>query len=189
MARLHKFPTPLSSAAEQVYLAGLALGYGSEDDAGMVRMYYPDPVSKASQKSESANQNQESNKKLVLDLLSSIHLCGAAEAIAFAHSLGLELNQFSNLVNAAAGGSRVFQERGPEMMKGLQSQSKKNWTSENQADTTESTITKLSQVVQAARDLNCPLYLGNAALNLFLFWKRNGWGESIDASIVKFWGD
>ncbi|KAF1981797.1 hypothetical protein K402DRAFT_398192 [Aulographum hederae CBS 113979] len=40
-ARAQGFPLPLASAAEQLYLAGAAQGYGLEDDSGLVRMFLP----------------------------------------------------------------------------------------------------------------------------------------------------
>ncbi|KAF4960756.1 hypothetical protein FSARC_10385 [Fusarium sarcochroum] len=40
-ARTLQVPTPLASTAEQLYIAGAAQGFGSEDDAGLVRLFLP----------------------------------------------------------------------------------------------------------------------------------------------------
>ena len=56
-----------------------------------------------------------------------------------------------------------------------------------QGTSVESSVETMSAVVQAARDVNCPLYLGNVSLNLLLSVKRRGWGGCADSSIVRFW--
>lgn len=38
-ARLHGFPVPMSSVAEQLYLSGASQGYGRQDDSGLVRTF------------------------------------------------------------------------------------------------------------------------------------------------------
>jgi 3-hydroxyisobutyrate dehydrogenase-like beta-hydroxyacid dehydrogenase len=38
-ARSEKFPLPISSAAEQLYLSASSRGYGKEDDSGLVRLF------------------------------------------------------------------------------------------------------------------------------------------------------
>ncbi|MCJ1478985.1 hypothetical protein MMC13_007669 [Lambiella insularis] len=184
MASLRGFPTPLASTVEQVYLSGLSLGMGPEDDAGLIRLYYPKPLS---QLPKSLNEQTESQTKFIVDLLASIHLCAAAEAIAFVEHLGLEQAQFSDVVNAAAGGSWMFRERGPGMIAKREARGKGSSVPKEQQRSIESWIESLSAVVQAARDVNCPLYLGNEVLNLLLVMKRKGWGECADCSIVKFW--
>lgn len=186
-ARLHNFPIPLCSAAEQVYLAGLSRGFGPNDDAGMVRMYYPDPVTKATPPS-SESMSTAARMKLVLDLLRNIHLCAAAEAISFARSLDVDMAQFYELVNAAAGGSAMFRTRGLEMI----GSSLKNGTSNaNGVDgrTLKQAVEEMTAVVDAARSVNCPLHLGSATLNLLYSAQRRGWGERRDASVIRAWED
>jgi 3-hydroxyisobutyrate dehydrogenase len=175
MARLHNFPTPLSSAGEQVYLSGLSRGYGAEDDASMVRMYYPDPISKVDTTSQSADIN------LIRRLLSSIHICAAAEAIAFAKHLNLDLDQFYGLANDAAGGSTMFREVGAEMIKGL------SGTWEDSRLQISNSARVLSLAVDEARKVNCPVPLASETLNLLLLAQRRGWGTSTVASVVRMW--
>lgn len=40
-ARALQFPLPLASAVEQLYISGSSMGYGKEDDAGLVRLFLP----------------------------------------------------------------------------------------------------------------------------------------------------
>ncbi|KAM5353397.1 hypothetical protein ACJ41O_000047 [Fusarium nematophilum] len=40
-ARTLQFPAPLASTAEQLYISGSGQGYGTEDDAGLVRVFLP----------------------------------------------------------------------------------------------------------------------------------------------------
>ncbi|KAL2678401.1 hypothetical protein Neosp_009147 [[Neocosmospora] mangrovei] len=41
-ARTLQFPLPLASTAEQLYISGSGQGYGTEDDAGLVRVFLPE---------------------------------------------------------------------------------------------------------------------------------------------------
>ena len=48
-------------------------------------------------------------------------------------------------------------------------------------------VASISEVVQAAREVECPLYLGNTALSLLLSIERRGLGEYVDDKVIKFW--
>jgi len=162
-ARAQSFPAPLSSTAEQVYLSALAKGYGKDDDAGVVRFYYSDRPKVSI--GDLSPENIAARIDLVVNLLKGIHVCAAAEAIAFTKNLGLDLEQFYQLTKDAAGGSREFQGPGWEMIQLIEGRS-------NSEDGVSSLITthvdNLKEVTTEARRLNCPLYLGNQALNLCL---------------------
>ena len=62
-------------------------------------------------------QDEAAKTQLVIDMLRGIHLCAAAESIAFAAAVGLEFDQVFDLCIHAAGGSRMFENAGPEMIK------------------------------------------------------------------------
>ncbi|KAK2829887.1 hypothetical protein FQN49_007161 [Arthroderma sp. PD_2] len=180
-ARLNQFPVPLSSTAEQVYVSGLSHGYGPDDDAGMVRMYYPDPISKVASPTTMTPEAKAKAMSLVISLLRNIHLCAAAEAVAFARYLNADMAQFYELVNAAAGGSLMFKSKGSEMIDGVKQAGV-------QVDRTLSeAASELSAVVQEARNLNCPMYLGAAALGILHQAKQSGWGKDSDASVIRVW--
>lgn len=86
--------------AEQTYLLALAQGYGAQDDAGMVRMYFPESV--ISIQAKSSTEDKHRAIALVQNVLVGIHLCATVEAISFAAALKLPMNQFFKLVNSAA---------------------------------------------------------------------------------------
>ncbi|KAM5433082.1 hypothetical protein MferCBS31731_007194 [Microsporum ferrugineum] len=180
-ARLSQFPVPLSSIAEQVYVSGLSHGYGPDDDAGMVRMYYPNPIRKATSPTTMAPEFKSKATNLVISLLRNIHLCAAAEAVAFARHLNVDMAQFYELVNAAAGGSSMFKIKGVEMIEGIKKAGLPVDRTLNDA------TNELSAVVQEARNLDCPLYLGAAALGILHQANHSGWGKDSDSSVIEVW--
>ncbi|MCJ1288365.1 hypothetical protein MMC26_007720 [Xylographa opegraphella] len=178
-----------SRLAEQVYLSGLSRGMGPEDDAGLIRLYLQEPGLQQVSSPKAAKRNSASDMKLVISLLRGIHLCAAAESIAFADHLGLNLSQFFDVVNSAAGGSWIFRDRAPTMIANHGKHQKTEWIMHDRLSNIKTSVDSMSAVVQAARDVNCPLYLGNAALNILLTMKHRGWDECTDESVVKFWGN
>ncbi|KAK9420736.1 hypothetical protein SUNI508_00827 [Seiridium unicorne] len=184
-ARRIGFPTPMASAAEQVYFSGLGKGYGPDDDSSMIRLYTEGkgkvgPVA-------STVQAEEDKLALVINLLRGIHLCSAAETIALAVRLGLDLDQVLDLCLNAAGGSYMLEAVGPELVAGFRAQ-----TSSTQG--TES-LAKLSQELQDAVDeaqrLKVPIFLGSQALNiarLTLAHRPKTASEATLGDVVKVWG-
>lgn len=169
-ARENHFPTPLSSTAEQVYLAALSQGYASKDDSSMVRQYYPTPIANVSGTKDTASLD------LILDLMQGINLVATAEAIAFARHLKTDLAQYYHLVSNAAGASRVFNEKAWEMMDGSKAGGGRSL---------DEAIETLEAVVQKARDMHVPLHLGNAALNVLLLARRRGLGSGASTGVVQ----
>ncbi|GAA1489763.1 NAD(P)-dependent oxidoreductase [Brachybacterium sacelli] len=60
--------------------------------------------------------------KAVNQLLASVHLVAAAEALAFAEALGLDPTEAFEAVSGGAGGSWMLSDRGPRMLEGLDAQ-------------------------------------------------------------------
>jgi 3-hydroxyisobutyrate dehydrogenase len=151
----------------------------------MVRLYSTEPVSKVAATTDAV----EEKKNLVISLLRHIHLCAAAEAISFARYLNVDLAQYYELVDAAAGGSAMFRNRGPEMMGLVGGQGLPDGVNggSSSSKTVAEAAKELSVVLQKARDINCPLHLGSAALSILLSAKRKGLGESSDANVIKMW--
>ncbi|EAU31852.1 conserved hypothetical protein [Aspergillus terreus NIH2624] len=173
-AREHHFPTPLCSTAEQMYLGALVQGWGAKDDSAMVRQYFAQPIGQVAATAADAPAAQE----LVLDLMRVVNLVAAAEAIAFARYLKVDLKQFHGLVAEAAGASRVFITQGLDMIEGRVGAN---------AETVDAAVARLEKVVQKARDLHCPLHLGNAALSVLLLARRAGLGGEGSTSVIKVW--
>ncbi|KAF2867909.1 NAD binding domain of 6-phosphogluconate dehydrogenase-domain-containing protein [Massariosphaeria phaeospora] len=158
MARSLGFSTPLCSIAEQVYFSALDRGWGTNDDAGIVRLWTADPVSNIQTKL--SDEDKKAKLDLVINLLSGIHLCAAAESIAFAKHIGLPLPQLYELAIDAAGGSAMFKELGAKMIPILEGKS-----GESGGDLS-ALAEKLTSAINEAQAIRCPLYLGNGALNL-----------------------
>ncbi|KAJ5160257.1 uncharacterized protein N7482_007261 [Penicillium canariense] len=179
-ARQNQFPTPLCSTAEQVYLSALLQGYGPVDDSSMVRQYYSGPITEVvCTKTKSAEETAEA-LQLVLDMMQLTNLVAAAEAISFARHLNVDLKQFFSLVSDAAGASRQFMTKGLEMIEGRIGQN---------SGTVSDVVNRLEKAVQKARDLHCPLNLGNAALNVLLMAKQAGFGAEGSTSVIKVFGN
>ncbi|EQL35309.1 3-hydroxyisobutyrate dehydrogenase, variant 2 [Blastomyces dermatitidis ATCC 26199] len=181
-ARLHSFPTPLCGIAEQTFLTALPLGFGGDDDASLVRLYYRDPITKADPKASLNPERNAAALKLIVYLLTNIHLVAAAEAISFARLLKVDLPLVYDVVNAAAGASKIFKLRGAEMMSGLTGGVDGDG---GKRKTINEAIAELAAVVQGARDVNCPLHLGNAALNILYVARKQGLGEEADSHVLR----
>lgn len=180
-ARRAQFPTPMTSAAEQVYFSSLGKGYGPDDDGGLVRLYterkdQPGPAKSAAK--------DKADISLVVDLLKGIHLCAAAEALAFAHHVGLDLDQVFELCINAAGGSSMLSEVGPDIMKLLRGQ-----TIEGDNAALRSLAGSLERAVDEAQALKVPVFLGSAALNLIRMGLRSGPPDAPRGYMVNVWGN
>jgi 3-hydroxyisobutyrate dehydrogenase len=146
----------------------------------MVRQYFAEPIMGVSS-TKSAEETAEA-LQLVLDLMEVTNLVAAAEAIAFARYLNVDLKQFFTLVSDAAGASRQFMTKGLEMIEGRIGESAGS-------ETIDAAISRLEKASQKARDLHCPLNLGNAALNVLYISKRSGLGAEGSTSVMKTFGN
>ncbi|EJT97678.1 hypothetical protein DACRYDRAFT_97085 [Dacryopinax primogenitus] len=186
--RLTQFPTPLSSVTEQLFLSGVSLGWGPDDDSSMVRMYFPIPLSSVQSSNSSLSEVQRT--QLVLDLLSSIHLCGAAEALAFTSHLKLDMQQYFTLCADAAGASWSFRTHGPEMIALLSATSAPAASTAVSKLTLEKRIERLEWVLVEAKNVGCPLYMGGEAMSQLSLARRRLGGEvdEVKGIIDGFWG-
>lgn len=181
-ARLQKFPTPLCSTSEQVYLTGLLHGWGPKDDSAMVRMYTSESVT--SVKSTLSPEETTRRIEMVVKAMKYTNIVATAEAVAFARYLDADLTQFYELVIEAAGASKVFKTLGATMIKGV---------AKGEAPagslTVDKVIKELSDIVQEARDLFIPLNLATTALNQYIVAQRRGWGAEDATSVIRVWDD
>lgn len=146
----------------------------------MVRLYFPDPIAEVSCTKSAAETALALN--LVQAFLIHLNIAAAAEAIAFARHLNVDLQQFYSLVIEAAGASAQFKLCGPEMIEGL-----KAGESPVGNLTVDDAVKQLSVVVGEGRQLNCPLHLASEALTLFTFAQRRGLGTEPVSSVLKVW--
>ncbi|KAF2751928.1 oxidoreductase-like protein [Sporormia fimetaria CBS 119925] len=163
-SRLLSYPTPLVTAAEQVYFSAADRGYTPNDDAGLVRLWTETPVTDI--QSTLSDQEKSDRLDLVVQLLTAIHLVSAAESIAFADHVGLPLQQLYELASEAAGGSAMFKEFGPRMIEVLEGR--------GEDVKIGSHLDGLKSAVEEAQKIKCPLFLGGAALNVLLAAGKGG---------------
>lgn len=189
-ARRCGFPTPLTSVAEQVYLTALGRGWGADDDSCLVRLYAEGVGNTGSVVGEVKGEKDKT--ELVVDLLEGIHLCAAAEAVAFAKHVGLDLEQVYELCVNAAGGSHVFASVAKDMIRVFKGEAVDDKSKDAQ-EGLQQAAGKLQVVVDEAQRLRCPLFLGSQALNLLRLALVNGEkeaGESGDlprTAVLKTW--
>ncbi|KAG9187768.1 3-hydroxyisobutyrate dehydrogenase [Alternaria panax] len=160
MSRNVAFPATLCSVAEQVYFSALDRGWGANDDAGLVRLWTPEPVT--SIQSNLSAEDKEAKLQLVVNLLTGIHLVSAAEAISLAKHVGIPLAQFYELACDAAGGSSMFKDAGAKMIAVLEGKN------DGRGKVLGGYAETLRQAVDEAQAIKCPVYLGTGALNLLL---------------------
>jgi 3-hydroxyisobutyrate dehydrogenase len=160
MSRSANFPSTLCSVAEQVYFSALDRGWGANDDAGLVRLWTSEPVSSIT--STLSDSEKEAALKLVVDLLTGIHLVSAAEAISLAQHVGIPLPQLYELACDAAGGSAMFKQAGAKMIDILDGRNA------GEGRVLGGYAEALKIVVDKAQEIKCPVYLGSAALNALL---------------------
>lgn len=158
-------------------MSALLQGYGPVDDSSMVRQYFAEPITKVT--STKSDEETAEALQLVLDLMEVTNLVAAAEAISFARYLNVDLKQFYTLVGDAAGASRQFMTKGLEIIEGP------GQGGDGVSETIDAASSRLEKAVQKARDLHCPLNLGNAALTVLFMAKRSGLGAEGSASVVK----
>lgn len=191
-ARRCRFPAPMTSVAEQVFLTALGRGWGADDDASVLRLY-SEGVGKVGPVAGPAG-NEGEKLELVVSLLKSIHLCSAAESIAFANHVGLDLNQVFELCINAAGGSAMLDKFGPEMIKALQTgraKAAEGWPA-NEDGGLEEVSEKLQAAIDEAQRLKVPLFLGSQALNMIQLASQDTRSgihttQLASAAVVKAW--
>ncbi|CAH0039380.1 unnamed protein product [Clonostachys solani] len=190
-ARRAGFATPMTSTAEQVYFSGLGRGYGPDDDASLIRLY-TEGKGKVGPVQGTASTDEE-KLKLVIDLLRGIHLCSAAETIAFGQHVGLDLDQVFELCINAAGGSRILSAVGPSFLKAFaEGKAQGGWAAESGSGeaTLQSIASELQASVNEAQSLKLPLFLGSQALNLIRLGLKSAGAESSKqaiGSVVRVW--
>jgi 3-hydroxyisobutyrate dehydrogenase-like beta-hydroxyacid dehydrogenase len=114
--------------------------------------------------------------KLVNQLLCSVHLVAAAEALAFAERLGLDSAQVLEAVGDGAAGSFMLNDRGPRML----------------AADTPPVLSSINifvkdsgLVLDAARECGAEVPVLTAAAHQFLAAARDGLGSADDSSVIE----
>ncbi|KAK4651720.1 hypothetical protein QC762_600995 [Podospora pseudocomata] len=178
--RRSSFATPMTSAAEQIYFTAVGRGWAMDDDSSLVRLYTEGnrkvgPV-------YGTAESEEDKTALVLALMRGILLCAAAESLAFAHTVGLDLDQVLDLCVNAAGGSKVLEKLGPAIIKELGGAG----DASSGESSLEDVFSGLSAAVEEAQRIKTPLYLGTQALSILQrVTQSKGTGSA--GVVVKAW--
>ncbi|KAF4986227.1 hypothetical protein FDECE_16058 [Fusarium decemcellulare] len=75
-ARSLRFPVPLASTAEQLFIAGSAQGYGADDDAGLVRVFLPRCPDKVREQASQSSQKPDFIQEIPMPVASKIGVVG-----------------------------------------------------------------------------------------------------------------
>lgn len=123
-----------------------------------------------------ADVGQGQSYKLVNQLLCSVHIVAAAEALAFAQQLGLDMNRVLPAVAGGAGGSWMLSDRGPRMLVGL----------EAEVNSTIGIFVKDSTLVsEAAETLGFAAPVLAAARARFTAARDAGWDGKDDSQVIQ----
>ncbi|KAL9613807.1 MAG: hypothetical protein Q9167_001654 [Letrouitia subvulpina] len=110
--RDYKFPLPLTSTAEQLYLTAISAGWAKKDDCELVRLYLPGKGDLVVKQTDSSpdSKSRSITVDTIKDLLIGVHLIGMIEAMSFCDQLGIEATLMHSIVLNAAGASNTFRE-------------------------------------------------------------------------------
>lgn len=115
-----KFPLPIASTTDQLYVKALSAGWGNKDDCVLVRLYLPgredlvEHEAKPFRYSETPSVDVEDVRSLMV----GVHLAIMTEAMAFCEHLGIDTDLMFDTVSHAAGASAIFLKAFTDMQKG-----------------------------------------------------------------------
>ncbi|TVY51421.1 L-threonate dehydrogenase [Lachnellula cervina] len=172
-------PLFLSSASEQVFVAGFSAGYGAKDDAELVKIFLPNDLNLVLEQTSLATTSSKDASKLdlVAKLMAAVHLVAAVEATTLGAKVGLQPQQLFDICVGAAGTSFMYKDRIPQLLSG-------KWTSKK---TVDKVIAELKVSVEAAQQLKYPLPLSGTALQLLQLASLRGLGKEPDVAISRIW--
>lgn len=147
---------------------------GHPDAVQVVRPLLDAMAGKTAVVGEEPGQGQK--VKLVNQLLCGVHIAVAAEALAFAESMGLDAGETWEVLRHGAAASFMLDDRGARMV-----------DADNQEirSTIDIFVKDMGLVTDAARAGAYPAPLAGAAELLFLASRRAGRGRSDDSSVIE----
>ncbi|KAK3953433.1 hypothetical protein QBC32DRAFT_210153 [Pseudoneurospora amorphoporcata] len=185
-ARRSGFPTLMTSVAEQVYFSAVGKGYGADDDSGLVRLY-AEGKGKVGPVQGAAGSDEE-RLALVIGLLKGILLCSAAESLAFADKVGLDLDQVFDLCINAAGGSQMLKKYGPSIIRAFrEGKATEGWSAAESETSLKEVADGLFAAVEEAQRLKAPVFLGSQALNVIRLALQSSSAGVAAGAVVKVW--
>jgi putative dehydrogenase len=121
------------------------------------------------------NPGQGAAMKTLNQLLCGVHLAAAAEAVAFAEKIGVDVAMALEILNGSAAASWMLQNRGPRML-----QIKPEVTS-----AVDIFVKDLGLVLDAGREVNAALPLAATAYQMFVSTSARGEGKADDSQVIK----
>jgi putative dehydrogenase len=122
-----------------------------------------------------------STVKMVHQLLAGVHIAVAAEALALAAKVGLDVHQLYDIVKGAAGASWMFCDRGARMIE----YTGENPEQEKVMSSLAIFIKDMDIVYSSAKELRCPVPIATAALQQFIGGSGLGLDKKDDSQVVK----
>lgn len=113
--------------------------------------------------------------KMINQLLAGVHIAAMAEAFALAARAGADLATVYEVISNAAGGSWMFENRGPSVLAG-------DYAPKSAVDIF---VKDLGIVLDAGRSMTFPLPLAAAAHQQFLAASAGGLGRENDSAVIK----
>jgi 3-hydroxyisobutyrate dehydrogenase len=114
--------------------------------------------------------------KLVNQLLCGVHIAVAAEALAYAESMGLDARSTWEVLRHGAAASFMLDDRGARMV---------DDASDEVRSALDIFVKDMGLVLEEARGNACPAPLASAAEQLYLAGRRAGLGRRDDSSIIE----
>lgn len=117
--------------------------------------------------------------KTVNQLLCGIHIAAAAEALALAEALGLDVAKTLDLLNTGAAASFMLADRGPRMVEVLSD------IEPEVRSRVDIFVKDMGIVADASRVNNVPTPLASLAEQMFRIGATRGYGAADDSSVIK----
>ncbi len=113
--------------------------------------------------------------KIIHQLLAGVHIAVGAEAMALAARANIPLDLMYDVVTNAAGNSWMFENRMKHVVEG-------DYSPNSMVDIF---VKDLNLVADTAKELQFPLPLSSAALNMFISASNAGFGKEDDSAVIK----
>lgn len=120
-----------------------------------------------------------SSMKLINQVLTGVNLCAAAEAMALANRMGLDLQQVYEVIRTSAANSWMFENRMPNVIAG----------DTEPRSAVEIFVKDLGIVSDTARELRFPAALSATALQQYLAASALGLGDCDDSAVARVYAE
>jgi 3-hydroxyisobutyrate dehydrogenase len=172
----------------------VSAGIGLEDDSNLRKVYLPkSPDLVFEQGSGEVTTTADDPKlKLVAQAMAGVHLAAAAEAMALGAAVGLDTKQLQEIISTAAGSSKIFVDRVPQMLSGEWTSTRTIWEAVAELvclsfPGAQRVLTRQAESIEVASGMKYPLHLAGTALQLYQLAAVRGLGQEPDVAIYRVW--